>query len=97
MLSECRILLQEHISRRGNFAFNKVPVSKILVFRREGDPSYSFIAIIYLLEVREFFLLVDSLDSWFWGGGEDRAAGTVVSCLSAAKAKAFFNANLSFL
>ena len=77
---------------------NEVPVSKILVFRREGDPSYSFvIVIIYLLEVREFFFFVDALDSWFWGGGEDRAAGTIVSCLLAVEAKIFLDANLSFL
>ena len=43
---------------------NEVSISKILVFRREGDPSYYFvIIIIYLLEAREFFFLVDALDS----------------------------------
>ena len=77
---------------------NEVPVSKILVHGREGDPGYSFIVIvIYLLEVRGFFLFVDALDSWFWDGGKDRAAGTVMSCLLAVEAKTFLNANLSFL
>ena len=77
---------------------NKVPVSKILVYRREGDPGYSFIVIvIYLLEAGKFFFLVNTLDSWFWGGGEDRAAGTIMSCLSALEAKTFLNANLSFI
>ena len=77
---------------------NKVPISEILVFRREDDPSYSFIiVIIYLLEAEEFFFLVDALDSWFWSGGEDRTTGTVVSCFSAAEAKTFLNANLLFL
>ena len=71
--------------KKGNFASNKVPVSKILVFRKEGDPSYIFIVVvIYLLEVGEFFFLVDVLDSWFWSGDEDRTTGTVVSCLWAA-------------
>ena len=77
---------------------NKVPISKILVFRRKSDPSYSFIIIvIYLLEAGEFFFLVDVLDSWFWSGDEDRAAGTIVFCLLAVEAKTFLNANLSFL
>ena len=97
MLLECKILLQEHTLRRGNFASNKVLISKILVFRREGDPSHSFVVVIYLLKVREFFFLVNALDSWFWGRGEDRATGTVVSYLSAVEAKAFLDANLSFL
>ena len=77
---------------------NEVPISKILIFRREGDPSYSFVVIIiYLLEIRGFFFLVDALDSWFWGRGEDRIAGTVVSYLLAAEAKTLLNTNLSFL
>ena len=77
---------------------NKVPISKILVHKRESDPGYLFIVIIiYLLEARKFSLPVDMLNSWFWGRGEDRAADTIVSCLSAAEAKAFFDANLSFL
>ena len=97
IVSECKILLQEHTLKRRNFALNKVPVSKILVFRREGDHSHSFIIIIYLLEVREFFFLVDALDFWFWGGGENRTIGTVVSCLSAVEVKTFLNANLLFL
>ena len=43
---------------------NEVSVSKVLVFRRESDPSYSFIIIvIYFLEAGEFFFLVDALDS----------------------------------
>ena len=84
--------------KRGNFVLNEVPILKILVHRREGDPGYSFVVIvIYLLEAREFFFLVDTLDSWFWSGGEDRAVGTVVSCLLAVEAKTFLNANLSFL
>ena len=63
---ECKILLQAHMSRRGNFASNEVPVSKILVFGKESDPSYSFIVIvIYLLETGEFFFLVDALNFWF--------------------------------
>ena len=87
-----------HILKRGNFALNEVSVSKILVFRREGDPSYSFVIIIfYLLEARKFFFLVDALDSWFWGRGEDRIASAIVSCLSAVEAKTFLNTNLSFL
>ena len=44
---------------------NEVLISKILVFRREGDPSHSFVIVIYLLEAREFFFFVDALDSWF--------------------------------
>ena len=77
---------------------NEVPISNILVLRRESDPSHSFIVvIIYLLEARKFFFLVDMLDSWFQDGGEDRVAGTVVSCFSAAEAKTFLNANPSFL
>ena len=83
---------------RGNFASNEVPILKILVHRRESDPGYSLIIIIiYLLEVREFFLPVDALDSWFWGGDKNRVAGTVVSCLSAAEAKTLLDANLSSL
>ena len=97
MLLECKILLQEHTLRGGNFASNEVSISKILVFKREGDPSHSFVIVIYFLEVREFFLFVDALNSWFQGGGENRTIGTVVSCLLAAKAKTFLNANLSFL
>ena len=86
------------MSKRGNFVLNEVPVSKILVFRRENDPSYSFIIIvIYLLEVGGFFFLVDALDSWFWSGGEDRTVGAIVSSLLAVEAKAFFKANLLFL
>ena len=77
---------------------NKVPVSKILVFRRKSDPSYSFIIIvIYFLEAGKFFFLVDALDSWFWGKGEDRTTGTVMFCLLVVKTKTFLNANLSFL
>ena len=54
------------MSRRENFASNEVPVSKILVFGKESDPSYSFIVIvIYLLETGEFFFLVDALNFWF--------------------------------
>ena len=84
--------------KRGNFALNKVPVSKILIHRREGDPSYSFVVIIiYLLEAGKFFFLVDALDSWFQGRGEDWAAGTIMSCLLAAEAKTFLNTNLLFL
>ena len=87
------------MSMRGNFALNKVPISKILIFRRKSDPSYSFIIIIiiYFLEVERFFFLVEALDSWFWGEGEDRTTSTVVSYLLAAEAKTFLNANLSFL
>ena len=77
---------------------NEVPISKILVFKRESDPSYSFIVIIiYLLEVRKFFFLVDALDFWFWDRGEDGTVGTIVSCLLTAEAKTFFDANFSFL
>ena len=95
---ECKILLQAHTSKKGNFTSNEVSVSKILVFRKESDSSYFFIIIIiYLLEAGEFFFLVDALNSWFQGGGEDRIAGTVVSCLSAVEAKTFLDANLLFL
>ena len=60
------MLLQEHVSKRGNFVLNKVPISKILVFRRESDPSYPFVIfIVYLLEAGKFFFLVDTLDFWF--------------------------------
>ena len=84
--------------KRGNFVLNEVPISKILVHKREGDPGYSFIVIIiYLLEAGKFFFLVDILDSWFQGGGEDRAAGTIMSHLSAMEAKTFLNANFLFL
>ena len=77
---------------------NKVSISKILVHRGEGNLGYSFIVIIiYLLEAGEFFFLVDALDSWFWGRGEDGAAGTIVSCLLVAEAKIFLSANLLFL
>ena len=49
------------MSKGENFALNEVPVSKILVSRRESDPSYSFIVIvIYLLKAGEFFFLVDT-------------------------------------
>ena len=75
---------------------NKVPISKILVFKRESDPCYSFIVvIIYLLEVGEFFFLVDAFR--FQGRGEDGIVDTVVSCLSVVEAKTFFDANISFL
>ena len=97
MPSECKILLQVHTSKRGNFALNEVSISKILVFGRESNPSYSFIIMVnYFLEAGEFFL-VDALDFWFWGRGENRTVGIIVSCLLAVKAKTFLNANLLFL
>ena len=98
MPSGCKILLQVHMLTRGNFVSNEVPISKIMVFRKEGDPSYFFIiVVIYLLEAREFFFLVDTLDSWFQGRGKNRTTGIVMSCLLAAEAKILLNANLSFL
>ena len=93
----CRILVQEHTLRRGNFALNKVPVSKILVRRREGYPSYSFIIIIYFLKIRRFLFLGDLLDSRFGYRGEGGAVGTIVAWFLALETKTLFKANLLFL
>ena len=83
---------------KGELALNKVPILKILVSRREGYSSYSFIFIIInLLEVGEFFFFIYILDLGFWSGGEDGTIGTIVACLLAVKAKTFLNTNLSFL
>ena len=76
----CRILVQEHTLWRGNFALKEVPVSKILVHRREDYPSYSFIIIIiYFLKMGQFLFLGSLLDSRFGCRGEGRAVGTVVA------------------
>ena len=94
----CRILVQEHMLWRGNFALNKVPVSKILVHRREGYPSYSFFfVIIYFLKMGQFLFLGDLLDSGFGYRGEGGAVGTVVAWFSALETKTSFKANLLFL
>ena len=77
---------------------NKVPVSKILVFRKESDLSYSFsVVIIYILKAGKFLFLVYTLDFGFQGEGEDRVVGTIMACLVTAEAKTFLNANLLFL
>ena len=84
--------------KKGELCVEQSSCFKILVHRGEGNLGYSFIIIIiYLLKAGGFFFLVDALNSWFQGGGEDRVAGTVVSCLLAAKAKTFLNTNLLFL
>ena len=94
----CRILVQEHILRRRNFALNKVPVSKILVRGREGYPSYFFFfVIIYFLKMGQFLFLGDLLDSRLGCRGEGGAVGTVVTWFSASETKTLFKANLSFL
>ena len=93
----CKTLLQGHTSKRGNFVLNKVLISKILVFRKENDPSYCFIVIIiYLLKAGEFFFLVDTLNPGFQGGDKDRTIG-IVTCLLVVEAKTLLNANLLFL
>ena len=94
----CRILVQEHTLQRGNFVSNKVPVSKILVCRREGYPSYSFFfVIIYFLKMRQFLFLGDLLDLGFGCRGESGAVGTVVAWFLASEIKTSFKANLPFL
>ena len=94
----CRILVQEHMLQRGNFALNKVPVSKILVCRREGYPSYSFfIIIIYFLKMGKSLFLGDLLDLRFGCRGEGGAVDTVVAQFSALETKTLFKANLLFL
>ena len=94
----CRILVQEHMLWRGNFVLNKVPISKILVHRREGYPGYSFFfIIIYFLKMGKFLFLGNLLDSRFGCRGEGGAVGTIVAQFSALETKTFFKANLSFL
>ena len=78
------------MSKRGNFASNEVPFSKILVFKRESNPSYSFIIIIYLLKVGEFFFPVDMLNFGLRDGGEDRTIGIVVACYDSLTTLSFF-------